>query len=113
MPTVKKDKIFLYGGSRGAVIASMLATRDPLLAGVILKSGIYDMAAAYQSYPWYNMIKLTMIWEIGLFSEVKMNERSAIQKADQIKAPLLIIHGNEDDRASIADAELFGRFALN
>jgi hypothetical protein len=72
LPTVKKDKIFLYGGSRGPVIASVLSTQDSQLAGVILKSGVYDMGAAYRSYSWFNLIKLKMIWEfVELNSEME------------------------------------------
>ena len=107
LPFVRAEKVFLYGGSRGAVVASMLATQDALLAGVILKSGVYDLGKAYQSYPWYSLIKLSMIWELGFYDETKMRERSAFSFADKIKAPLLIIHGLNDDRASLESAELF------
>ncbi len=107
LPFTLKNKFFLYGGSRGAVVASMIATKDPLLAGVILKSGVYDLSSAYKSYPWYSLIKLSIIWEIGFFDDVKMNERSAVNYTSQIRAPLLIIHGSADDRASISDAEFF------
>lgn len=107
LPFTIKNKFFLYGGSRGAVIASMIATKDSLLAGVILKSGVYDLSSAYKAYPWYSPIKLSMIWELGFYDESKMRERSAINFASQIRSPLLIIHGSEDDRASVENAELF------
>jgi dipeptidyl aminopeptidase/acylaminoacyl peptidase len=109
LPFTIKEKFFLYGGSRGAVIASMIATKDSLLAGVILKSGEYDLSSAYKAYPWYSPIKLSMIWELGFYDEAKMKDRSALNFASQIRAPLLIIHGSEDDRASVDNAELFAK----
>lgn len=100
-------RTFLYGGSRGAVVASMVAASGLTLAGVILKSGVYDFVEWHRARPWYDGIKLTMLWEIGWPSEEKLKERSAIFFADKIKAPLLIIHGTRDDRAPLAAAENF------
>jgi len=106
-PFVMSDKVFLYGGSRGAVVSSMVATKQSGLAGVILKSGVYDFIKAYKSYSWFNSIKLSMLWEIGWPSEEKLKSRSAFYFADQIKIPLLVIHGTEDDRADIESAKEF------
>lgn len=100
-----KDKIFLYGGSRGAVVASMVGVQYPGLAGIILKSGLYDLVHANELYEWYNPIKLTMILEIGWPSVEKLKLRSSFYSADKIKAPLLVIHGTDDDRASIENAK--------
>jgi dipeptidyl aminopeptidase/acylaminoacyl peptidase len=106
MPNIKKDKIFLYGGSRGAVLAALTATQDTKLAGVILRSGLYDFTDAYKNYSWFNPIKWTMLWEIGWSHEVSLRERSAIFYADKIKSPLLILHGRDDDRAPLKYATM-------
>lgn len=37
----------LYGVSRGAIAASMVATEEPDLRALILVAGIYDLAAAH------------------------------------------------------------------
>ena len=107
MPSIDKDAIFLYGGSRGASIAAIVAAKDNHLAGAVLKSGLYDFVSAYKNYPWYSLIKLNMIWELGWNNEEALRERSAIFYADQIKVPLLIIHGTNDDRAGIEYAQSF------
>jgi dipeptidyl aminopeptidase/acylaminoacyl peptidase len=104
--------MFVYGGSRGAVVASMVAAQDSQLSGVILKSGVYDFVQWSKSRPWYDMIRLTMIWETGWLSEDKLRERSAIFLADKIKSPVLIIHGVQDDRAPLELAEQFSN-AIN
>lgn len=104
---VDGHKMFLYGGSRGAVISSMVATQYSDLAGVILKSGVYDLVKVNESYSWFNPIKLTMLWEIGSLAEEQLKSRSAFYFADKIKIPLLVIHGTKDDRADIESTKLF------
>ena len=104
---VDRHRMFVYRGSRGAVVASMVATNGLSLSGVILKSGVYDFVEWLRSRPWYDGIKLTMIWELGWLSEEKLKERSAVYSADKIKAPVLIIHGSHDDRAPLDIAEKF------
>lgn len=107
MADVDARHIFVYGGSRGAVVGSLLATQESNLTGVILKSGVYDFIEWSDSRPWYDMIKLTMLWEIGWLNEQKLKDRSAIYQADHIKAPVLVIHGVKDDRAPMVIAEKF------
>jgi dipeptidyl aminopeptidase/acylaminoacyl peptidase len=101
------ERVFIYGGSRGATVASMIATKIPSLSGVILKSGVYDFVAWSKLSPWFDPIKLTMLWEIGWLNETKLRERSAIYFADKIQAPVLIIHGTLDDRAPLSIAAEF------
>jgi dipeptidyl aminopeptidase/acylaminoacyl peptidase len=101
---VNKDKIFLYGGSRGAVVAAMVATQDDKLAGVILKSGLYDFVDWFHHASWFSAVKYDFIWEVGWPSEAALRARSAFYSAENIKAPLLIIHGTRDDRAPMAYA---------
>ena len=98
---------FIYGGSRGAVVASMLATQGKKLAGVILKSGVYDFNEWADLRPWYDEIKWDMFLEIGWLTQEKLKARSASYLADKIHTPLLIIHGTEDSRAPIGIASKF------
>lgn len=104
---VDPQRMFLYGGSRGAVVASRVAANGLPLAGVILKSGVYDFVEWSRSRPWYDVIKLTMLWELGWLSDEKLKERSAVRFADKIKAPVLVIHGSQDYRAPLNIAENF------
>ncbi len=41
-PFVDPNKVVLYGYSRGAIVASMVATKDPKLAAVVLGAGAYN-----------------------------------------------------------------------
>jgi dipeptidyl aminopeptidase/acylaminoacyl peptidase len=106
---VNPKRIFIYGGSRGAVIASMIATKNIDLSGIVLKSGVYDFVEWSNSRPWYDGIKLDMLWEIGWLNEEKLKDRSAYYLAEKIKTPALVIHGSRDDRAPSELAEKFVR----
>ena len=103
------NQSFIYGGSRGAVLASMVAIKGIQFAGVILKSGVYDFLEWTNSRSWYDPIKLTMIWEIGLLTNEKLKDRSAIYILENFKAPTLVIHGIKDDRAPLYIAETFAK----
>ncbi len=113
LPGIDPHRLFLYGGSRGAVVASMVAASGFPLGGIILKSGVYDFVEWSRQRPWYDGIKLTMLWEIGWLTEEKLKERSAIYFSDKIKAPALVIHGSQDDRAPIRIAEKFAETINN
>ena len=106
-PEIDSKRFFVYGGSRGAVVASMIATEGLDVRGFILKSGVYDLVEWSQSRPWYDAIKLTMVWEIGWPSPEKLIERSAAYLAGNIKAPVMLIHGTKDNRAPLYIAEIF------
>jgi pimeloyl-ACP methyl ester carboxylesterase len=41
-PFVRPDKVALFGYSRGAIVAAMVATLNPKLAAVVLGAGAYD-----------------------------------------------------------------------
>jgi dipeptidyl aminopeptidase/acylaminoacyl peptidase len=107
MKEVDPKQLFIYGGSRGAVVASMVATKENSLKGVILKSGVYDFVEWAKIRPWYDSIKLTMLWEAGWLTEEKLKERSAYYWAEKIKVPLLLLHGTSDSRAPLSIVEKF------
>jgi dipeptidyl aminopeptidase/acylaminoacyl peptidase len=103
-PFVKPDKVVLYGYSRGAIVAAMVATRDPQLAGVILGAGAYDF------FSWYPTplpgIDANIRAEAGTSPDA-LRARSAIYHVDKIKAPILLLHGAQDERVPLRQAEAF------
>lgn len=105
MDVVKKGSTVIYGGSRGAVIAAILATKNEGLAGVVLRSGLYNFVDWYKAAPWYDSVKLTMLWELGWPSTDELKERSVLLSALTIKAPVLMLHGEQDERAPVQYAK--------
>ncbi|PYM95986.1 MAG: hypothetical protein DME04_03165 [Candidatus Rokuibacteriota bacterium] len=101
---VDPKKVALYGYSRGAIVASMVATQDPQLAAVVLGAGAYDF------FSWYPTplpgIDTNIRLEAGASAEA-FRARSAIYQADKIKAPVLLLHGEQDERIPVRQAEAF------
>jgi dipeptidyl aminopeptidase/acylaminoacyl peptidase len=103
-PFVQPQKVALYGYSRGAIVASMVAAQDPQLAAVVLGAGAYDL------FRWYPTpvrgIDANIEHEAGTSAEA-FRARSAILHVDTIKAPVLLLHGAQDERIPVRQAEAF------
>lgn len=101
---VDPKRIVLYGNSRGAVASAMVAAEDSDLRALILSSGVYDLKAVFEtsSRGLQQVIKM----ESGLSDEAFL-ARSALHHADRVRSETLILHGRQDDRAPVAQAEAF------
>jgi pimeloyl-ACP methyl ester carboxylesterase len=99
---VDPQRIVVWGQSRGATVAAGLAARDARLRGVILQSGIYDLWATYRGtgLPGFQE---AIVAEAGKDSAA-WRDRSPILIADQVKVPVLILHGERDGQVPIEQA---------
>jgi dipeptidyl aminopeptidase/acylaminoacyl peptidase len=103
-PFVKQDKIALFGYSRGAIVASMVATKDQKLGAVILAAGAYDFP---KWFPTNNPgINANIRKEAGTSSSA-FTDRSALYHAEKITSPVLLLHGAQDDRIPARQAKKF------
>lgn len=100
-PSVSSDEIFLYGISRGAIVASMVAAQGLSLRSVILDSGFYNLRAVTDQRTLSNIEK-----EAGL-NEEAFHIRSAIDTISQIKSSAMIFHGCHGERAPVSEALAF------
>jgi len=82
-PFVRANKVALFGYSRGAIVAAMVATQDPGLAAVVLGAGAYDF---FNWHPTLRGIARNRDAEAGTSADAFM-ARSAMYHAEQIKAP--------------------------
>ena len=101
---IKPDKLALLGYSRGAIVASMVATRDQRLAAVVLGAGAYDF------FKWYPTpipgIDSNIKMEAGTSTEA-FKARSSIYHIEKIRTPILLLHGARDERILVGQAEAF------
>ncbi|MBI3001784.1 MAG: prolyl oligopeptidase family serine peptidase [Deltaproteobacteria bacterium] len=91
LPWVDEDRVMLYGFSRGASFAAILAGRIPHLRGVVLHSGAYDLMRLYQNTPngWLRRL-------MNPRGEAVPHLFNALADASHWRAPTLILHGGKD-----------------
>ncbi|MCA9178790.1 MAG: alpha/beta fold hydrolase [Planctomycetales bacterium] len=94
------DKLILMGVSRGALTAGLVAAHDPSVAGVVLISGVYDLPA-YEADTNSSAVRQSIVAAMkaeagGTVDALK--SRSVARHATSIRAKLLILSGEGDDR---------------
>ncbi|HZD94417.1 MAG TPA: prolyl oligopeptidase family serine peptidase [Candidatus Sulfotelmatobacter sp.] len=98
------NRMAIYGYSRGGMAASLLATQLSDLKAAVFGAGIYDFQRAYDETPLVGARK-NMMAETGMTKEA-VRERSSILRMDQLKCPVLVLHGELDDRVPVSQAKL-------
>ena len=109
MDITKSNKMALDGVSRGAIVASMIATKEPTLAALVLNVGVYDLKAAYEALKTSKDgqgINENIATEAGT-SDQAFKERSAPLFVDQIKTPTLVMTAENDQPESVRQAKQF------
>jgi len=101
---VDKNKLGIFGYSRGAIAASLMITELKDVKATVLGGGIYDLKKAYDELT-IEGIKENIKAETGV-SEKAFKERSAIFQAKKINSSVLIIHGEKDLNAPTNQAYL-------
>jgi dipeptidyl aminopeptidase/acylaminoacyl peptidase len=104
-PFVDKNKLGVFGYSRGAIAASLMITELRDVKAAVLGGGIYDLKKAYDELT-IEGIKENIKTEAGL-AEKSLKERSAVFRAGRINCPVLVIHGERDENAPTDQAYLF------
>ncbi|MEP7213128.1 MAG: alpha/beta fold hydrolase [Acidobacteriota bacterium] len=98
---VNPDKIGVYGGSYGGFMAEMLAMRAPdKVAAAAALRPVADWKNYYASSPGYTAQRLGFPDK----NPEAYRRSSPITYADQLKRPLLILHGEADDNVHVQDS---------
>lgn len=98
MSYVEPKKMGIFGYSRGAMAASLLAVKlGREVRAAVFGSGIYDFRRAYQQTR-FDGIRENMRAETG-WKEVAILERSSVLYMEKLECPVLILHGAVDGNA--------------
>ncbi|RBW71391.1 alpha/beta hydrolase family protein [Bacillus taeanensis] len=101
---VKRDSIHVFGFSRGGVMALWTALLKPSIRSVVTWGGVSDMTLTYEErVDLRKMMKRIIggsIWKVPDHYEA----RTPILQLDQLRAPVLIIHGVKDENVGIEHA---------
>lgn len=109
LPFVDRNRIGIWGVSRGATVASQVITTEPdLVQTAVLQSGVYDMSKEVEWPDLIVGIREAMIAETGGTKEA-WEERSSIVNMNRTTASILILHGDKDDRVSVQQAYLLDK----
>ena len=99
LPWIDPKRVYLYGFSRGAFFASLLANRIEGIKGVVLQSGAYDLNRFYQDTLWFRSM-------LNPSGEQNPNLISILPQVATWHAPTLLLHGGKDFLVSVQQANL-------
>src|SRR5260370_9626723 len=102
---VDSEKMGVFGYSRGGMAASLLTIKlGADVKAAVFGAGIYDFKRAYDETK-FDGIRENMRTETGM-TEQAIKERSSIFRMEQLKSPVLIIHGENDGNVPTSQALL-------
>jgi dipeptidyl aminopeptidase/acylaminoacyl peptidase len=103
-PYVDPERMGVFGYSRGGMVASLMAVELKEIKAVVLGAGIYDFKRAYDEMP-MEAIKANMLAETGM-TPTAIEERSSILRMSNLRAPVIILHGEKDRNVPVSQALL-------
>jgi len=103
-PFVDPQRMGIYGFSRGAMAASLLVLDLPDVRAAVFGGGIYDFRAAYRDST-LRGVRENMKAETGMAEEA-VRARSSILRMEQLRCPVLILHGENDVNVPVSQATL-------
>lgn len=105
-PYVDASRMGLFGYSRGAMAASLLAVRlkGEGLRAAVFAAGIYDFKKAHDDIK-ITGIRENMEQEAGL-SDAAVADRTSVTKMADLACPVLLLHGEKDENAPVSQAYL-------
>jgi dipeptidyl aminopeptidase/acylaminoacyl peptidase len=101
---VDPSRMGIYGYSRGGMAASLLAVQLDGLKAAVFGAGIYDFQKAYDEVTLPG-IRENMRSEAGMTKKA-IAERSSILRMENLKCPVLILHGGRDINVPVSQALL-------
>lgn len=93
---ISRDRVAIYGLSRGATVATLTAATDKRIKALVLTAGLYNLLDGYGDLK--SGIKSSLEIESG-GSPIALKERSPYYHLEKVDIPTLIIHGAQDDVA--------------
>lgn len=104
LPGVDTANVFMYGASRGGLMAYLALQRGMRVNAAVVHAGPVDMEAAERFRPGFEREVFSRIPEFVRDRDGFYRARNALLGAERIGAPVLILHGTADWRVSADDA---------
>jgi dipeptidyl aminopeptidase/acylaminoacyl peptidase len=102
---VDPDNLFMLGFSRGGIMTARALTMNVPIRAAAIVSGLSNMARQIEYRPdMREEVYQTLFPDFAAREAEHYRLRSAVEWADHIQAPLLLIHGTADDRVHADDS---------
>ncbi|WP_408055255.1 alpha/beta hydrolase family protein [Sutcliffiella halmapala] len=98
---VKKNRIHVFGFSRGGVMALMAGVQFPHTCSVVSWGGVSDMFLTYEERVDLRRMMKRVIGGTPSKVPERYEWRTPLYELERLKAPLLIIHGEKDNNVSV------------
>jgi dipeptidyl aminopeptidase/acylaminoacyl peptidase len=106
IPRADPNNIFMLGASRGAMMSFMTARRTNRIKAMAVIGGVSDLKADLRNRPEMEQVYVALIPGYVANKDKVLAERSVLGWAQEMPAtmPLLILHGEDDDRVDLSNA---------
>lgn len=100
------DKVHLFAFSRGGMMALWTAVLREDISSLVSWAGVSDIFLTYEERLDMRRMMKRVIGGTPSNREDEYEERNVLERVEDIKAPVLIIHGREDINVSIEHAKV-------
>ena len=101
---VDPKRMGIYGYSRGGMAASLLAVKMDDVRAAVFGAGVYEFQKAYDEVK-IPGIRANMEAETGM-TPAAVRERSSVYQMENLRCPVLILHGEKDENVPVSQAYL-------
>ncbi|WP_108672219.1 alpha/beta hydrolase family protein [Peribacillus acanthi] len=103
-PRVIKNRIHIFGFSRGGVMALQTGVQYPEAASIVTWGGVSDMELTYWEREDMRRMMKRVIGGTPNKVPERYRERTPLYFLQQVQSPILIIHGKKDENVSVEHA---------
>ncbi|MBS4200093.1 S9 family peptidase [Bacillus sp. FJAT-49732] len=104
LPNVEKNRVHIFGFSRGGVMALFTAIQFPEAASIVTWGGVSDISLTYVERKDMRRMMKRVIGGSPNTEPEKYEYRTPLYELEKLLPPVLIIHGELDDNVSIEHA---------
>ncbi len=104
LPDADAERLYLLGGSRGAMQGTIALRRGLPVRAAAFRGGVFDLQALFAARKDGESGWREMIPNFDVDREGAVQRRSAVRWADELRAPVLFVHGRQDWRAPLKGA---------